>query len=482
MNGGTHVLYDQPPYAFGSRDDRVEDSRGTDVGAMMWAILPYTMVQREALAAGEFPLWNRYNAIGEPLWGQGQTFILDPMHLLSLAIPDPALAMDLRFIAGRATFAIGTGLTVALVTGHAPAAVLVTLMAPFVGHFTARFNHPAYFSLVWAPWILLAYAHLARQQTLGTRLRAGAWLALATWLQLVGSTPKEGVIALGAAHLAGLLGLLSAGGPGAIGWDDSMPQWSPASTAVLLGAPHWLIFLDTLAKSWTLYDQPSVQLADRHFLLAYMVGPTMPGAPLTGAHPLAVMAALAALCAPRALLRSGVGLGAAVATAAVGGIAFGLIPAEWLERLPLVANIHQVANVVSRRHGAAGAGGGGRGTGVGVARWHDGPAPLGHGRGPRTDDGRGAAPAAVGGFHAAGVGHRRHGRTGAGAGGDDSGRANGQHGAGERHGGDAGGWLGRPAGRLRHRAPRRRAHPASAPRRSRCALTGDCRAAVARRG
>ena len=100
-NGPAFVLYDQPPYTFGATDRSVENARGSDIGAMMWAILPYTMVQREALRNGEFPLWNRYNTIGEPLWGQAQTFFLDPFHLASLAIPDPSVAMDLRFIVGR---------------------------------------------------------------------------------------------------------------------------------------------------------------------------------------------------------------------------------------------------------------------------------------------------------------------------------------------------------------------------------------------
>src|SRR5690606_13896521 len=83
-NGPAWLLYDQPPFAYGARDIEVENARGTDVGAMMWAILPYSATQRDALAAGEFPLWNRYNLAGLPLWGQGQTFILDPFHLLSL--------------------------------------------------------------------------------------------------------------------------------------------------------------------------------------------------------------------------------------------------------------------------------------------------------------------------------------------------------------------------------------------------------------
>ena len=46
--GAAMVLYDAPPFVPGSTDSIIEDGRGTDVGAMMWAILPYTVVQRDA--------------------------------------------------------------------------------------------------------------------------------------------------------------------------------------------------------------------------------------------------------------------------------------------------------------------------------------------------------------------------------------------------------------------------------------------------
>lgn len=343
-NGPTNLLYDQPPFAFGATDRQVEDARSTDVGAMMWAILPYTMVQREALAHGEFPLWNRYNTIGEPLWGQGQTFIMDPFHLASLAIPDPAVAMDVRFVVGRAVFAIGAGLTVALVTGDGLAGLLVALLAPFVGHFTSRFNHPAYFSIVYAPWILLAYAWLARLSTFGHRLRAGAFIAVATYLQFVGSTPKEGLIALVGAHIAGLAGLLVASGS----WKERLGRLVAALlggvVAVLLAAPHWLIFLGTLGRSYTLYDTPQVQLANWPALVGYVLGGAVPGLPVTSANPLVVMAAVCALAYPRRLAASGVGLGAALAVAGLGSVAFGALPPDLLMRLPLVANIHHIAN------------------------------------------------------------------------------------------------------------------------------------------
>lgn len=344
-NGPTFLMYDQPPYTFGSTDRDSEATRGTDVGAMMWAILPYTVVQREALAHGEFPLWNRYNAIGEPLWGQGQTFILDPFHLASLAIPDPAVAMDLRFVAGRAVFAIGTGLTVAAVTGHGLAAVIAALVAPFVGHFTARFNHPAFFSIVYAPWILFAYARLSRVAAARDRFRAGAFLAIASFLQFVGSTPKEGIIALVAAHVAGVTGLFA--GPGA--WRPRVRRVEAALlggvVATLLAAPHWLVFLDTLSRSYTLYGTPQARIAAWPELVAYVLGGATPDVPMTGVHPLVVLAAVAAVAAyPRRLVTSGVGLGASLAVCVIGGVAFGAVPPDLLLRLPLVANIHSVAS------------------------------------------------------------------------------------------------------------------------------------------
>ena len=59
---------------------------------------------------GEVPLWNRYNAAGRPLWGQGLSYILDPLHWLTLVTPDPLSGWDLKFVAHRFVFAAGIGL------------------------------------------------------------------------------------------------------------------------------------------------------------------------------------------------------------------------------------------------------------------------------------------------------------------------------------------------------------------------------------
>jgi hypothetical protein len=342
LNGPVAMLYDRPPFTFGARDGATENVRGMDVGSMMWAILPYTMVQREALAHGEAPLWNRHNLIGQPLWGQGQTFILDPVHLLSLAIPDPAWAMDLRFLAGRALFALGAGCTVMLVTGSLPAASLIAAVAPFAGHFTARFNHPAYFSIVYAPWVLAAFAMLIRATRPRSRAQAGALLACATFLQLVGSTPKEGMVTLVAVYVTGLAGLLVRPGR----WTDALGRLDAmmlgAALAVLLSAPHWLVFLDTLGRAWTAYDQPLVQLAGWWEMVRYVLGAAAPGMPKTGVHPLLALLAVCALAQPAVLVESRLGLGALVALLLMSAVAFGVVPPALLASIPLVAHIHHV--------------------------------------------------------------------------------------------------------------------------------------------
>ena len=343
MMGPVHMLYDQSPYSYGYDAPSPENTRGTDAGATMWAIIPYTAIQRSALAQGEAPLWNRYNTIGEPLWGQGQTFILDPFHLASLLLPDLALAMDLRFIAARIVFAAGTGLMVVAASGSWQAGVVLAFVAPFVGHLTMRFNHPAYFSIVYTPWILLAYLILLRASP-RSRWTAAAWLAGATFLQVVGTTPKEGVMALLAAHAAGLLTLLL----DRASWSERLGRVDAAllgaMCGLLLSAPHWLIFLDTLNRSWTLSDQPRAMFAGVAGAAAYAIGPVLPGQPHTGVHSLALLAAGLALAWPVRLSRSAPGIGALLSIGAFGGVALGAVPAETLVTLPMIGGIQHVGN------------------------------------------------------------------------------------------------------------------------------------------
>ena len=54
------------------------------------------MPSKTALAEGELPFWNRYNAAGVDLLAQGQSMFGDPLHLLVLACFVPVLARRAR--------------------------------------------------------------------------------------------------------------------------------------------------------------------------------------------------------------------------------------------------------------------------------------------------------------------------------------------------------------------------------------------------
>src|SRR5262249_39110669 len=149
-----------------------------------------------------------YNSTGIPLWGQGQSMMLDPLHWLSFIKRDPAPGLDLKFIAHRFVFAAGIGIAGLVVTGSATSAMMVGAIAPFAGVFTYRINHPAVFSLTYAPWILVAWFMLARAVTVQQAVRAGMLLTAASTLELVASPPKEAAILLLICHGTGLLAVV----------------------------------------------------------------------------------------------------------------------------------------------------------------------------------------------------------------------------------------------------------------------------------
>ena len=168
---------------------------------MPWQNLPYSRVQHEALSVhGEFPFWNRYNQGGLPLFGQGQSQILDPLHWIVVAGEGNAWAWDLKFLLSKLIFLSGIGVCVFLVTRNRLIAVVVMFSTAFIGFFYFRFNHPAYFNLTYAPWLLFFYLQWVlglqsvRLERTGIRPH---WPIIgvfgASLLLLFGGTPKEAV-------------------------------------------------------------------------------------------------------------------------------------------------------------------------------------------------------------------------------------------------------------------------------------------------
>ena len=262
----TFALYSTHPMIPGlSLDAASENFRKSDVGAMAWSFAPNSVVQHDSIFRYyEFPFWLRYVGGGVPLFAQGYSGIGDVLHWIPVILNGSAIGWDIKFILSKAVFAIGMGLLVFRLTNTLLAGALITVSSCFLGFFAFRFNHPAFFVLTYAPWVVLQWDRLGRSlafqgQNTKDCLLQGVLLALVTWLQLNAGATKEGVITACFMQALGVLAFCV----------HISPKWGPLRSLILtfgmglalimITAPHWLLFLDALGKSFTAYDIPGVK-------------------------------------------------------------------------------------------------------------------------------------------------------------------------------------------------------------------------------
>lgn len=359
-NFGTVLLYDQYPTLPGYRDGRIGDANGADVGAIMWSHIPLSMLQSRSLARDhELPLWNRYNSGGTPLLGQGQSMFGDPLHLLPLLADGAAWAWDLKYLIAKWLFATGLGLTALLLTGR-PAgtpgpgavlpAVLVTLAAPFFGFFVYRLNHPAFFSVCYAPWPLYCWLRLAAAEGLRRRAAWAGGLLVANFALMNSGTAKEAYMLLCTLNASGAAVVACAAAP----WRERLARLATAAWAgvlfVLLAAPIWGTFLDALGQSYTGYNAASAYQIQPSLLLGAFdeafYRPLMPHhwAFNPSANLLLLLGLLYFVATLRDHLADRTILTLAIASLGPLALAFGLIPPEWIVRVPFLANVAHIDN------------------------------------------------------------------------------------------------------------------------------------------
>ncbi|MBA4135746.1 MAG: hypothetical protein C0518_00355 [Opitutus sp.] len=352
-NNGGHMLYQDLPTLPGDTEDISTNTGSSDTGALLFQHLYYPMVQRDALKAGELPLWNRYSLSGEPLLGQGQSMFGDPFNFLTIAADGAAWAWDIRFLIARWLLAAALGGIVWRLCRHLGAALLTTIAAGFLGFFTYRLVHPANFSVCYAPVILLAWTGL---HTADTPRRLAAWLAAlvgANWLVLTSGTVKEAYMLMVGLNFAGALlvtlrpecagrrwQLLAAAGGAGVGF-------------VLLSAPLWISFLSAWSHSMTGYDTPQAQMLPWSHVIGFfddifyrqtakeenVVAPALNFLFLAGAVWWIVQ--------PGRWLKDRVSVALLLAALPPFAFAFGLVPASWVVKIPFVGNIVHVGNTFS---------------------------------------------------------------------------------------------------------------------------------------
>jgi hypothetical protein len=350
-NYGTPLLYETFPTLPGYSTVRTYPVAASDVGAIMWEHIPYSMIERRALVSdGELPFWCRYNCGGAPLLGQGQSMFGDPLHFLVIAANGAAWAWDLKYLAAKWLMALGLGLLVFELTKHLPAALIVSLAAPFAGFFLYRLNHPAFFSFCYAPWPLYCLVRMAH----ATRARpAVGWLVgllMANLALLNSGTVKEAYILLLSMNFSGVCVLLASPAP----WCERLCKLAGIIWAgilfVLMTTPFWITFYDTLKVSVTDYDVP----------VAYQVQPALALATFDEAlfrpldngdiyNPSANFLVLAGLLYFFATLHqwranrevTALALSCLVPVSLV----FGLVPPSWITRVPFLGAIIHIDDV-----------------------------------------------------------------------------------------------------------------------------------------
>ncbi|MEO6787346.1 MAG: hypothetical protein ABI318_14535 [Chthoniobacteraceae bacterium] len=352
-NNGARALYDGFPSLPGDKSLVVKDTAGSDLGAMMWAFLPYSCMQHEALAHGEWPLRNRYAGCGLGLQGQGISMFGDPLHLIPVAANGAAWAWDLKFILARLLFAWGLGLVAFAAVRRMNVALLLALSASFIGHFAYRFNHAAHFSMCYAPWVLLPWVQAARCTSFRAALK---WMPLAVIAQLAlfnSGALKEAVIMLGVLNGAGLLALLLRPLP----WRERLAPVAAMLVAngifVLVAAPFWLTFLDLLGSARTIYDksevyqiQPSLLVGLFDDLFYRQLSNKEEHFDPSGNF-LLLLGVLWSLVRARSLVREPLWLASAIAAAGALAVVFGVVPPSWISAMPFLGKIWHVDNCFS---------------------------------------------------------------------------------------------------------------------------------------
>ena len=248
------MLYPGIPTLPGYTETEREDLKGSDAGVIMWHDVPNSFIQSRALFRdGELPLWNRYNSCGLTLLGQGQSMFGDPLHMLVVLAAGDAWAWDLKFLLAKVLFCFGLGLAVHAACRHLSVALLLAFSSGFIGFFAYRFNHPAFFSLCYAPWLLACWLEIARAATVRSAAAWSAGLLLASWAELNSGTAKEAYMLLVSLHACGFLIFLLS--PAVLRIRKLIHLGIAGVVLLLVAAPIWLTFFQALQKAYVPYKE-----------------------------------------------------------------------------------------------------------------------------------------------------------------------------------------------------------------------------------
>jgi hypothetical protein len=253
VNGA--LVYDWWPPLPGMEPAPRVQQHESDTGAMMWWGVPVGFIEaRSIMEQNEIPLWNRYGHAGDILLGQGVSMLGDPLQLIVIIGHGSAGAWDVKFLTGKFIFCMGFGWLILRLLGRRPLSLIYAALAAYCGAYIFIDNHPVFFVLTYAPWILLSAIEFLDVQS-GRHIRWGLVWLLANCSCFNGGHLEVAVTMIGGLNLTALAYSLKSFSIAAkvIG---RMSVW--ALLFLGLTAPVWMTFLAALGNSHTAHDKIAV--------------------------------------------------------------------------------------------------------------------------------------------------------------------------------------------------------------------------------
>lgn len=265
----TDLVYQVGPWAQ-TLDERPEPQNGL-LQDPVRQMLPFRTLVRDRWLSGQIPLWAHEMGTGQPLWGNGQSAPLAPLHLMALPVP-PLRGM---------TLAVGWQMLLAMLLLHALVGALATpgdggprptlrmsgrtrwgavLAAVAYGwsvYSVVWAYHPHAMAAAWLPGVLLGLVEVMRNRPRGF----GALVACAVGLALAGHPETLAHAALGAAGVVGWWMIR--------GFDGSrlraLGRLAAAGlVAFALAAPVLLPILETVEESTRLHRLQTSERSREH--------------------------------------------------------------------------------------------------------------------------------------------------------------------------------------------------------------------------
>jgi hypothetical protein len=225
--------------------------RGSDLirpdrGAGAWQTAPWAQVTHRQITQGQWPLWNPYQGIGQPLAANMQSAAFDPLFL-AIDLHPTTRTWDLTylfvFVLGFVTTylfcrRLGIG-----VLGAVAGAGAFTLFGYFAGNSADAFVHV----YVYLPILFLTIDGVARTR----RLRWVAATGAAVAGSILAGMPESTFFVLVAAGAYAAFRALTA--PSGQRWSAALRMLSAALLGLALAAPLLLLFVQYLGVAYSVH-------------------------------------------------------------------------------------------------------------------------------------------------------------------------------------------------------------------------------------